>query len=193
MASVPDFKNFPRQAPNADASPLDLFQRRLKRLTEGEVPRNVLWVCTDEYFEVPVKAKTLKPRGMKALVANALHPFSVLAAVALGVASHGLVLMARYQIQGLPDPKANPDIEMLAQLVMAFALAQVLGHFVGLRDRNLTTMKSLGAAIGLLFFHNLVHMYPQMFDILCSKSWVNYVTTHTHAHSMVWRGISFVF
>ena len=95
MASVPDFKNFPRQAPNADTSPLDLFQKRLKRLTEGEVPRNVLWVGTDEYFEVPAKTKKLKPRGLKALAENAQYPFSVLAAVALGVASHGLVLMAR--------------------------------------------------------------------------------------------------
>ena len=193
MASVPDFKNFPRQAPNADTSPLDLFQKRLKRLTEGEVPRNVLWVGTDEYFEVPAKTKKLKPRGLKALAENAQYPFSVLAAVALGVASHGLVLMARYQIQGLPDPKANPDIEMVAQIVMAFALSMMLGHFVGLRAKNFTTLKSLGAALGLLFFHNLVHLYPHVFGVLCSTSWVNYVTTHTHAHSMVWRGISFVF
>ena len=193
MASVPDFKNFPRQAPNADTSPLDLFQKRLKRLTEGEAPRNVLWVGTDEYFEVPRKKNTRKPRGLKALVVNALYPLSVLAAVGLGVVSHGLVLIARYQIQGLPNPKANPDIEMVAQLVMAFSLAMVLGYLIGLRAKNLTKLKSLGAALGLLFFHNVVHLYPQLFDVLCSKSWVNYVITHTHAHSMVWRGISFVF
>ena len=193
MASVPDFKNFPRQAPNADASPLELFQRRLKRLTDGEAPRNVLWVGTDEYFEIPAKAKKRSPRGLAALVANAVYPVSVLAAVGLGVVAHGLVLMMRYQIQGLPDPKANPDIEMGAQLAMAFALSMVLGHFVGLRTKNFTSLKSLGAALGLLFFHNLVHLYPQAFDVLFSKSWVNYMVQHTHAHSMVWRGISFVF
>jgi hypothetical protein len=193
MASVPDFKNFPRQAPNADASPLELFQKRLKRLTDGEAPRNVLWVGTDEYFEIPAKSKPRKPRGLAALIANAIYPISVMAAVSLGIIAHGLVLMLRYQIQGLPNANANPDIEMVAQLAMAFALSMVLGHFTGLRAQNFTSLKALGAGLGLLFFHNLVHMYPQVFDILFSKSWVNYVTQHTHAHSMVWRGISFVF
>ena len=193
MASVPDFKSFPRQAPNADASPLELFQKRLKRLADGEAPRNVLWVGTDEYFEMPARSKPRKLRGMAALIANALYPVSMLAAVGLGFASHGIVLMARYHVQGLPDPKANPDIEMAAQLFMAFALSTVLGHLLGFRARNFTLLKSVGAALGLLFFHNLVHLYPQVFDVLFSKSWVNYVTVHTHAHSMVWRGISFIF
>lgn len=193
MASVPDFKSFPRQAPGTEATPLELFQKRLKRLTDGEAPRNVLWVGTDEYFEIPAKARPRKPRGLVALVANALYPVSVMAAVGLGFVSHGIVLMARYHLNGLPDAAANPDIEMVAQLVMAFALAMVLGHFVGLRTKNFTSLKSLGAALGLLFFHNVVHLYPQVFDSLCSKAWVNYMVTQTEAHSMVWRGISFVF
>ena len=69
----------------------------------------------------------------------------------------------------------------------------VFGYYMGLRGRELTPLKSLGAALGVLFFHNLVHMYPHVFVILCSKAWVNYVMQHTKAHSMVWRGINFVF
>lgn len=193
MASVPDFKNFPRQAPSADATPMELFQKRLKRLTDGEAPRNVLWVGTDEYFEIPAKSKPKRPRGIAALIANALYPVSVMAAVGLGFVSHGIVLVARYHLTGLPDASANPDIEMVAQLMMAFALSMVLGYFVGLRAKNFTSLKSIGAALGLLFFHNVVHFYPKLFDILCSKAWVNYMVTQTEAHSMIWRGISFVF
>ena len=92
-----------------------------------------------------------------------------------------------------PASSVRPATNGVARLKSENELAMVLGHFVGLRARNFTSMKSVGAALGLLFFHNTVHLYPLVFDSLCSKAWVNYVVTHTEAHSMVWRGISFVF
>jgi hypothetical protein len=195
VASVPDFNRFPASAPIAPESvtAMEQFQKRLARLNSGAAARNVLWVGTEEFYEIPIRPKLVRKTGALGVVKNALYPVSMLGAVAVGFICHGIVLVARYQFVGLPDPTANPDIEMVSQIVMSYSLATVLGYFVGLRGRELMPLKSLGAALGLLLFHNLVHLYPQVFDVLCSKSWVNYVVTHTKAHSLVWRGISFVF
>ena len=93
----------------------------------------------------------------------------------------------------MPDLKANPDIEMVVQVVIGFAIAMVLGYFVGLRSNALTSLKSAGSALGVLFFHNAVHLYPQFFALLTSEIWVNQIVSHTHPHTLLWRGISFVF
>jgi hypothetical protein len=47
--------------------------------------------------------------------------------------------------------------------------------------------------VGVLFGHNAVHLYPKLYAALTSEMWVNQVVTHTKLHSMLWRGISFVF
>lgn len=192
MASVPDFNNLPKAKPAEAGSPLEAFQRRLRRYQSGEVPRQVIFVGTDESYAIPPRKRVVKRSGLGGLVRNALYPISMASAVALGFMAHGVVQVARYHLQGMPDPQANPDIEMVAQVVMGFALAMVLGYFTGLRSRELTPLKSMGAALGVLLFHNLVHAFPHAFDLICSKMWVNYVVTHTKAHSLVWRGISFV-
>lgn len=192
MASLPDL-NLPLAQPRVDpGSPQEAFRRRVARLQNGQVARHVIWVGTDEAYEMPVKARGAAAAPRAGVLSNALYPLSLAAAVALGFLSHGLALVARYHLQGLPDPKANPDIEMVAQVVIGFSLAMVLGYVLGLRARELTSLKSLGAALGVLFFHNLVHAFPHVFDLLCSKAWVNYIVTHTKAHSLIWRGISFV-
>lgn len=195
MASVPDFNHLPAAPrPRVEAgSPMDAFQKRLARFNSGQIARNVLWVGTDESIAIPVRNRVVKTSGMRAALRNAVYPLTLLASVALGFVSYGLAQVARYHLQGLPDPQANPDIEMVSQLVIAFSLAMVLGYFLGLRARELTSLKSLGAFLGVVLFHNVVHLFPHVFDVLCSKMWVNYVVTHTKAYSLIWRGISFVF
>ncbi len=42
----------------------------------------------------------------------------MVAAVVLGAVSHGIGQVLRFQVQGLPDLKANPDIEMLVQVIL---------------------------------------------------------------------------
>ncbi len=170
------------------------FAARIARIESGAAAsKQLLFVGIDEVYKVPLRVRKIKRMGLVGFIGNAMYPISMVLAVALGMVSHGLGQVARYQVQGMPDLKANPDIEMVVQVVIGFAIAMVLGYFVGLRSNALTSLKSAGSALGVLFFHNAVHLYPQFFALLTSEIWVNQIVSHTHPHSLLWRGISFVF
>ena len=85
------------------------------------------------------------------------------------------------------------DIEMLKMAATAFGIAVVASHLMGLRDRGLLVAKAIGVVAGMLFFHNLVHIWPQAFDRMFSPIWVARVLTETEPHSLLWRGVSFPF
>ena len=155
--------------------------------------RQLLWVGVDEVYAVPRRARKARVSGFRALVQNAAYPVSILAAVVLGAVSHGIGQIARYHVQGLANQAANPDIETLAQVILGIVIAMVLGYVFGLHSKSFTTLKSTGVVIGMLFLHNAVHLYPKGFAVLTSPMWVNQVVSQTEAHSMLWRGISFVF
>ena len=170
------------------------FAARIARIESGvAASKQLLFVGIDEVYHVPLRVRKVKQSGLKALLRNVMYPVSLVLAVTLGAVAHGLGQIARYQIQGLPDLNANPDIEMVVQVVLGFAIALVLGYLTGLRSKQLATLKSVGVVIGLLFFHNAVHAYPDFFGILASKIWVNQIVAHTQAHSILWRGISIPF
>jgi cytochrome bd-type quinol oxidase subunit 2 len=123
------------------------------------------------------------------MLGNFAYPLSLVLSLAFGAAAHGLGMLIRFYVQGLPNWKANPDVEMMVQLLLGIVLAIVLGHLVRLRNRALV---SVGAAIGVLFFHNAVHAWPRVFASLTSELWVTQMLAHTKAHSLLWRGISFM-
>jgi hypothetical protein len=120
-----------------------------------------------------------------------MYPISLVAAVALGAFSHTLGLILRFQVQGLPDLKANPDIEMTVQIILGFSISIILGYFLGLRSSTYTLLKVAGVVLGMLSMHNAVHAYPGLFKPVTSALWVNQVVTHTHPHSVYFRGITF--
>lgn len=171
----------------------DLFQRRLSRLQSGKVSRNVLWVGDGESHALPTRERRRPQSRMRELLGRLFYPLAEVMAVALGFAGYGLGLILRYHLQGLPDAKSNPDIDMAVQVIAGFLIAIVVGHLIGLRARSLISVKALGAVAGLLLFHNLVHMYPHLFQQATSKLWVSEVLAQTKPHSLYWRGISLVF
>ena len=169
------------------------FALRLKRIEANARARTQrLFVGEDESYIVPRRTYVVQRTGIAGLLGNAMYPVSMVLAVLLGLIAHAAGMIMRFYVQGLPDWKANPDLEMLKQLVMGYALAMVFGYLIGLRSSTLTPLKSLGAALGVLFFHNAVHLYPQVFARMTSALWVSQMIAHTHAHSLLWRGISFV-
>lgn len=171
----------------------DLFQRRLNRLQTGKVSRHVLWVGEGESHALPMRERRRPQSRMRELLGRLFYPLAEVMAVALGFLGYGLGLILRYHLQGLPDPKANPDIDMAVQVIAGFLIAIVVGHLIGLRARSLISVKALGAVAGLLLFHNLVHIYPHLFQQATSKLWVSQVLAETKPHSLYWRGISLVF
>lgn len=171
---------------------LDFVARvaRVKRnLASSE---QLLFVGVDEVYSMPRRERKASTSRGRAMFGNLIYPMSMVAAVLLGAVSHGLGQVARFHIQGMPDLKANPDIEMLVQTVLGILILMVLGFVLGLNSKTFTTLKSVGVVVGLLTFHNAVHLWPRLFAVLTSEIWVNQVITTTKLYSVVWRGISFV-
>ena len=170
------------------------FAARIARIESGvAASKQLLFVGIDEVYHVPLRVRKVKQSGVRALFRNVMYPVSLVLAVALGTVSHGLGQILRFYVQGLPNLKANPDIEMVVQVVLGFAIAMVLGYLIGLRSNQLITLKAIGVVLGVLLFHNAVHAYPDFFGMLASKIWVNQIVANTQAHSILWRGISIPF
>jgi cytochrome bd-type quinol oxidase subunit 2 len=166
------------------------FSARLQRIEASNRARTQrVFVGEDESYVVP--RHTWKPKSSVTgrMLGNFAYPLSLVLSLAFGAAAHGLGMLIRFYVQGLPNWKANPDVEMMVQLLLGIVLAIVLGHLVRLRNRALV---SVGAAIGVLFFHNAVHAWPRVFASLTSELWVTQMLAHTKAHSLLWRGISFM-
>lgn len=155
--------------------------------------RQLLWVGLDEVYSLPRRERKPRVTGLRAVVQNALYPFSMVAAVVLGFVSHGIGQVARYHVQGLPDLNANLDIESLVQMILGIMIAMALGYVFRLQSKSFMTLKSTGVILGVLLFHNAVHLFPEAFSAVTSPMWVNQIVSHTQAHSLLWRGISFVF
>lgn len=170
------------------------FALRLKRIEATSPARTQrVFVGVDETYIVPLRSWKVKQSGLASLVGNALYPLSMVFAVLLGCASEALGMVIRFWVEGLRNWSANPDIEMIKELVLGYAIAMIVGYGMGLRSSTLTSLKLLGAALGVLFFHNAVHLYPEVFAKLTSALWVSQLMAHTKEHSMLWRGISFAF
>ena len=170
------------------------FADRLARIEQNIADaRQLLWVGVDEVYSLPLRVRKARVTGFQALLQNAMYPLAMVAAVVLGAVSHCIGQIVRFRVQGLPDLNANPDIEMLGQVILGIAISMILGYVFRLHSRSFMSLKSTGVVFGVLFMHNAVHLYPAVFARLTSAMWTNQVISHTQPHSMLWRGISFVF
>ena len=169
------------------------FAARIARIERNVASsRQLLFVGVDEVYSMPRRDRKPKPSRGKAFLGNLMYPVSLVAAVALGAVSHGLGQIARFHIQGMPDRAANPDIEMLVQITLGIFISVVLGLVLRLNSKAFLTLKSVGVVLGLLLFHNAVHLWPRHFVQATSEIWVNQIVSQTKLYSVVWRGISFM-
>ena len=167
------------------------FQRRLQRIEQRSKSQTV-FVGEDETYQLPRRNWKVKRGGLFTLLGNAFYPMSMVLAVAVGVLAHAVGMLIRFYIHGLRGWSDKPDIDMLVQLFLGFAIAMTFGYLIGLRSSTHTPLKLAGAALGVLFFHNIVHLYPEEIGLLTSKMWVSQILGTTKAHSLLWMGISFV-
>lgn len=169
------------------------FQERLLRIQAGQgFTKATVYVGQETAFSyVPNNRRRGGTLGQ--LVSNAGYALSFPFSMMVGFVCHGMERLAAYALGGMPDPNANPDVEMAKVAVTGFLLTVVVTHLLGLRDKGLLVPKLLGVAGGMLFFHNLVHLWPHLFEPVFSKIWVAQITSMTEPRSLLWRGISFPF
>lgn len=169
------------------------FARRVARIASGEATgKRTLFVGTDESFLLPERVRG-KPAAPSSILTNALGPLSIPLALALGLACHGLAMVARAQVTGLPRMADSPDVEMLTQFVLGFLLSLICARALRLTSGPQKVARSLGVVIGVMTFHNLVHLWPDQMALVLTDLWVWDVITHTKAQSILLRGISFAF
>ncbi len=168
------------------------FQARLARIQAGKgFTKTTVYVGMDTAFTYLPQSR--RKAGMGQVFGNAGLALGFPMAMVVGFLSFGLERYAAFILGGKPDPQANADIGMLKMAAMAFGIAVVASHLMGLRDRGLLVAKALGVVAGMLFFHNLVHIWPQVFERMFSPLWVAKVLAETESHSLLWRGVCFPF
>lgn len=170
------------------------FAARVQRVErQSAASIQLLFVGVDEVHAMPRGNRKPRQTRGQVFVGNLLYPLSMVAAVILGAVSHMIGQVIRFHVQGLPDLNANPDIETLVQIILGIVISMGLGYTLGLNSKAFLTLKSAGVVAGVLLGHNAVHLAPKAFAAVTSGMWVNQVVSTTHAHSILWRGITFVF
>ena len=170
------------------------FAARVARIEASAGSRKAtLYVGLDETYVLDRPSRKPPPSRTMTLICNAGYPLSMVLSFVMGFLAFGLGRYLRYHIQGMPDPGADLDVEALVEVSIGLIITLLVGQFDRLRSSEQMVAKVLGVVCALLTFHNLVHMYPGVFDQLFSKLWVTRVITTTAPQSIAWRGISFAF
>ncbi len=168
------------------------FQARIARINAGQgYTKSTVYVGMDTAFSYmpPNRRKA----GLGFSVPNAGQALSFPLAMLVGFLCHGVERYADFRVFGLPDIKALTDVQMAKMAAIAFAMTLLVTHVMGLRDRELLLAKVLGVAAGMLFFHNLVHARPDVFEQIYSPNWVGQVMASTESGSLNWGDVSFKF
>jgi hypothetical protein len=170
------------------------FAARIARIEAGGGGRTAtIFVGPDESFQFARGPKSRRRTSLATTLGNIFYPFSLVLCFGLGVLALGLGRYFRFHLTGIDYAADNPDIEILIDIATGLIIGMAFGLVDRMRLSDQVISRSLGVAIGSIGFHNLVHFYPQVFETLFSKMWVTRVLTTTEAHSLVWRGISFIF
>ncbi|PZQ99521.1 MAG: hypothetical protein DI533_02290 [Cereibacter sphaeroides] len=171
------------------------FAARIARIEAASAGKGktTLYVGVDESYVFDRPTRRGPPGGLMAALQNAGYPLSVILSFALGAFAFCVGRYIRYQLSGMAETKTDPDVEMLIDLMVGVAIALLMGQLDRLKSYEQLIAKSLGVVFALLTFHNLVHMYPDEFSLLFSPLWVSKILATTEPHSILWRGISFVF
>ena len=170
------------------------FTARLARIEAAAGQRKAtLYVGPDESYVLDRPERRRQPNGLVALLLNASYPLSMVLAFGLGFLAYAIGRYVRFHLTGVGGAPPDPDTEMLLQLGTGLAIAAVMGAADRMKAFEYLIAKSLGVVIGLLSFHNLVHLYPEEFKLLFSQIWVTKLVTTTEPFSLLWRGISFTF
>ena len=149
------------------------FADRVARIEQQSAASvQLLFVGVDEVYVMPRGNR--KPRASRGqlVFGNLLYPLSIVSAVILGAVSHMIGQVMRFHIQGLPDLKANPDIETLVQICVGIAISVVLGYGMGLGSKAFLLTSPAPQAIafigiewvsGLLWFLGKTYAFVFLF------------------------------
>ena len=169
------------------------FLARLNRIEKGiGSSKSTLYVGLDETILINSKANAKLKKQSEAEPAKPLGIFAAILSVLFGAAIVGLVAYLRFYFTGEATPLAASDMMMAVHGSIALTIALFAGFMVKMPLLKYTPVAAMGVVLGLVGFHNLVHVYPAQFASMFSPIWVEKVVTTTEAHSIIWRGVTYV-
>ncbi len=171
------------------------FAERLTRIQSGiGSAKTTLYVGPDDTYQVVFgRQGSGRKAGSRAALANLAYPLTILCAVLIGVLANICTRWISFYSDVPPPTADNIDYIMVMDFVIAMMASSIIGvicrfgirAYIGLRIAGI-----LGAMVGL---HNLVHLYPALFEQIFSPAWVGAMLGNTEAGSLLIRGVSIAF
>lgn len=169
------------------------FLARLARIEAGiGSSKSTLYVGVDGTVMADSRQSAKLQKQAVAAPAKPLGIFGALLSVVFGIFALGLTLYLRFSMTGETGPLNNSDFAILQNGGIALAIALVCGFMVKMPMVKFAAATLCGVMVGLVGFHNLVHVYPTEFAQVFSPVWVEQVVSSTPANSIIWRGESYV-
>lgn len=169
------------------------FLARLNRIEKGiGSSKSTLYVGLDETVLANSRSNEKLRKQAAAVPARPLGLFAAILSVVFGAAVVGLVSYLQFSITGETASLSASDVTMGIHGGMAFIIALFCGFMVKMPLLKYAPITALGVMLGLVGFHNLVHVYPAQFAEMFSPIWVEQVVTTTEANSIIWRGVTYV-
>lgn len=169
------------------------FLSRLSRIESGTgSSKSTLYVGVDGTVMATSKDNAKLKKQAAAVKAKPLGLFGLLISVCFGAMAVGIALYLRFLITGEVGPLNNPDMTMAINGGTALTIALFGGYMLRMPMLKYIPVSAVGVLLGVIGFHNLVHVYPSQFADLFSVVWVEQVVSNTAANSIIWRGETFV-
>jgi hypothetical protein len=169
------------------------FLSRLARIESGTASsKSTLYVGIDGTIMASSKDSAKLKKQALAAPSKPLGIFAAVLSVIFGAIALGLTLYMRFSITGEAGPLNNTDMTMAINGGAALAIALFCGFMVKMPMLKYTPVAAIGVMLGMVGYHNLVHVYPAEFAQMFSPVWVDQVVTSTPANSIIWRGETFV-
>ena len=170
------------------------FAARVARIESAAGRRTAtLYVGPDESYVLDRPDTRAGDASLVILAENASYPLSMVFSFIIGFLAYGLGCWVRFQLTDAAATRPDPDMEMIIGLSVGLLIALLVGQLDRMKAPEQIVAKALGVVCSLLMFHNLVHLFPDVFERLFSPIWTSKVLGSTAARSVLWRGISFTF
>jgi hypothetical protein len=169
------------------------FLSRLARIESGVgSSKSTLYVGVDGTVMANSSANAKLKKQALAVPAKPMGFLGGILSMVFGAVALGLALYLRFSVTGNAGPLDNSDLAMVENGGVALLIALFCGYMVKMPMLKYTPICAIGVMLGMIGYHNLVHVYPAQFANMFSPVWVEEVVSSTPANSIIWRGETFV-
>lgn len=169
----------------------DVFAARLARIEAGGPnTKGTIFVGQDEQHHFGKKAVGRQGTA-SAAISTSLNPFSLIAALGLGLVAMALGTFAHFKLTAGQLPLENADLEMAVLGGIGLALSLAMAQLVRLTSKEHKALQVAGVFAMICGFHNLAHWTPGPMSALFSPAWVQQYQDEAPPNSARFRGLYF--